>query len=55
MGSVGSIEHEMGFMLFLNNGYVSLIEGYAFGDFSTVDVNFESVDFDMKPWSLAGK
>jgi hypothetical protein len=54
-GSVGSIEHGMGFLVFLENGYVSLIEGYTYGDVSTVGVDFESVNFDMKPWSLAGE
>ena len=54
-GSVGSIAHGMGFLVFLENGYVSLIEGYTYGDVSTVGVDFESVNFDMKPWSLAGE
>jgi hypothetical protein len=53
--SVGSIEHGMGFLVFLEDGYVSLIEGYTYGDVSTVGVDFSSVDFDMKPWSLAGQ
>ena len=54
-GSVGDIEHGMGFLVFLENGYVSLIEGYTYGDVSTVGVDFESVKFGMKPWSLAGE
>ena len=54
-GSVGSIEHGMGFLVFLENGYVYLIEGYTYGDVSTVRVDFESVNFDVKPWSLAGE
>ena len=45
----------MGFLVFLEDGYVSLIEGYTYGDVSTVGVDFSSVDFDMKPWSLAGQ
>mgnify|MGYP000114844528 CR=1 FL=1 len=53
--SVGSIEHGMGFLVFIENGYVSLIEGYTYGDVSTVGVDFASVNFDMKPWSLAGE
>lgn len=52
-GSIG-IEHA-GFLVFLEDGYVSLIEGYTCGDGSTVGLDFESVDFDMKPWSLAGE
>lgn len=54
-GSVGSIEPGMGFLVFVEDGYVSLIEGYAQGDASTANVDFESVTFDMKPWSVAGK
>lgn len=54
-GSVGHIEHGMGFLAFLENGYVSLIEGYTYGDVSTVGVDFETVNFDIKPWSLAGE
>ena len=53
--SVGSIEHGMGFLVFLENGYVSLIEGYTCGDVSTEVVDFASVHFEMKPWSLAGQ
>jgi hypothetical protein len=44
----------MGFLVFLENGYVSCIEGYTYGNVSTVGVDFESVTFDVKPWSLAG-
>jgi hypothetical protein len=54
-GSVGSIQHGMGFLVFLENGHVALIEGYTHGDGSTVGLDFESVNFDMKPWSLAGE
>jgi len=53
-GAVGNIEHGMGFLLFVENGYVSLIEGYVYGDVSTVRIDFETVNFDLKPWSLAG-
>jgi predicted lipoprotein len=35
-GSVGSIEHGMGFLVFLEDGYVSLIEGYTHAGVSTV-------------------
>ena len=54
-GRVGSLEHGMGFLVFLENGCISLIEGYTYGDVSTVEVDFELVDFDVKPWSLAGE
>lgn len=53
-GSVASIEHGMGFLVFLENGYVSTIEGYAY-DGSTVGLDFETVTFDVKPWSIAGE
>ena len=53
--SIGSIEHGMSFLLFLEGGHVSLIEGYTNSGVSTVGVNFETVTFDMKPWSLAGE
>jgi hypothetical protein len=53
-GGVGSLEHQMGFLIFIEDGFVTLIEGYTNGDDSTVGVDFETVTFDIKPWSLAG-
>lgn len=53
--NVDGIDHGMGFLVFLENGYVSLIEGYTHSDVATVGVDFASVNFDMKPWSLAGE
>ena len=53
-GSVANIEHGMGFLVFLEDGYVSLIEGYTYAD-STVGLDFETVTFDVKPWSMAEK
>lgn len=53
-GSVASIPHGMGFLVFLKDGYISLIEGYTY-DGSTVDLDFETVAFDVKPWSMAGE
>ena len=44
----------MGFLIFLEDGRVSLIEGYTFGMSSTVPIDFSSVDFKLIPWSLAG-
>ena len=52
-GSVASIPHGMGFLVFLEDGYVSTIEGYTYAG-STVDLDFETVAFDVKPWSMAG-
>ena len=53
-GSVASISHGMGFLVFLEDGRISLIEGYTYDD-STADLDFENVAFDVKPWSLAGQ
>jgi hypothetical protein len=44
----------MGFLVFLEDGYVSTIEGYTY-DGSTVDIDFETVAFDVKPWNMAGE
>ena len=53
-GSVANIPHGMGFLVFLKDGYVSTIEGYTY-DGSTTELDFETVEFDVKPWSLAGE
>ena len=53
-GSVASIPQGMGFLVFLEDGHISSIEGYTY-DGSTVDLHFETVAFDVKPWSMAGE
>jgi hypothetical protein len=53
-GTIAGIKLGMGFLVFLENGRVSLIEGYSYGDESTVGIDFENVIFDLKPWSTAG-
>ena len=53
-GSVASIPHGMGFLVFLKDGHISVIEGYTY-DGSTVNLDFETVAFDVKPWSMAGE
>ena len=53
-GSVDGIEHGMGFLVFLEDGHPSVIEGYAFAAVSTNGIDFSSVSFDVKPWSTAG-
>ena len=53
-GSVASIPHGMGFLVFLEDGHICLIEGYTY-DGSTVDLDFETVAFDLKPWSVVGE
>jgi hypothetical protein len=50
--SVASISHGMGFLLFVENGYLSTIEGYTY-DGSTMGLDFKTIEFDVKPWSLA--
>ena len=53
-GSVADIPHGMGFLVFLEDGHIALIEGYTY-DGSTADLDFEMVAFEVKPWSIAGK
>ncbi len=43
----------MGFVVFLEGGHLSLIEGYCQGNDSTVGVDFAGVNFDVKPWSAS--
>ena len=50
-GTISGIEHGMGFLAFLEDGRLSLIEGHSFGDDTTVDIDFETVSFDLTPWS----
>jgi len=49
-GDVAGIQHGMGFVVFLEEGQLSLIEGYCHGDDSTMGIDFEHVAFDLKPW-----
>ena len=51
--NVEGIEHGMGFLVFLREARVYLIEGYCHGDVSTVGVDFSRVNFDLRPWSKA--
>jgi hypothetical protein len=53
-GSVNGIKDAMGFLVFLRDGKICLIEGYCQALQSTVGINFEEVSFDLKPWSEAG-
>jgi hypothetical protein len=50
-GNVLGIEHGMGFIVFLESGRLSFIEGYCNGNVSTVGFDFENATFDLKPWS----
>jgi len=54
-GDVVGIEHGMGFVVFLEGGLLSLIEGYCHGDGPTKDIDFEHVAFNLKPWSASSQ
>lgn len=41
----------MGFLVFLEDGRLSLIEGYCQAIISTVGIDFETVTFNLKPYS----
>lgn len=45
----------MCFLVFLKDGWVSLIEGYCHGDVSTVGLDFSRVEFELRPWSKAAE
>ena len=45
----------MGFIVFLKDGRVSLIEGYCHGDDSTGGLDFARLKFDLRPWSKAAE
>jgi hypothetical protein len=50
-GNVLGIEDGMGFIVFLESGRLSFIEGYCNGNVSTVGFDFKNATFDLKPWS----
>lgn len=50
---VDGLEHPMGFLIFVKEGRITLLEGYAFGYEPTTDIDFQRVIFEMKPWSEA--
>lgn len=50
-GSVNGVEDGMGFLVFLEDGRLSLIEGYCQAIISTVGIDFETVTFNLKPYS----
>jgi hypothetical protein len=49
-GSVLGIDHGMGFIVFLESGRISFIEGYTHGDVSTADFDFKKAVFGLTPW-----
>jgi hypothetical protein len=49
-GSVIGIEHGMGFIVFLREGRLWLVEGYTHGNVTTVGFDFEKAVFGLTPW-----
>lgn len=50
-GDVAGIEHGMGFIVFLTEGCISMIEGYCNGNGPTQDIDFSGSTFELWPWS----
>jgi hypothetical protein len=50
-GSVLGIEHGMGFIVFLKDGRLSMIEGYCNGGGPTTDIDFSRAVYGLMPWS----
>ena len=44
---VKGIEHFLGFVLFVRDGRMSLLEGYSFGDDSTTGLDLAALDFEV--------
>ena len=40
----------MGFIVFIEDGRLALIEGYSQAIESTVEINFATVEFDLRPF-----
>jgi hypothetical protein len=49
-GNVLGIEHGMGFIVFLREGRLWLVEGYTHGNVTTVGFDFEKAVFGLTPW-----
>ena len=47
--SIEGLVHGMGFILFMEDGYINLLEGYAFGAENTALLNLASVNFTISP------
>src|SRR5687768_5121141 len=50
-GSVNGVKEAMGFVVFLKDGRLSLIEGYCQAIDSTVEIDFATTDFNLRPFS----
>jgi hypothetical protein len=49
-GSVLGVEDGMGFIVFLTDGRLSMIEGHCNGGGPTTDIDFSRVVFGLMPW-----
>ena len=49
-GDVVGIEHGMGFIVFLKEGRISMIEGYCNGDTPTQDFDFSGSTYELRAW-----
>jgi hypothetical protein len=45
---IDGLDHGMGFILWLKEGYAQCIEGYSYGE-STTELAFETLGFDVSP------
>jgi hypothetical protein len=45
---IEGLSHGMGFILWIKEGYIDCLEGYAHGD-STTNVDWQSVTFELDP------
>ena len=52
-GNVAGIEHGMGFIVFLKDGRLSMIEGYCNAGEATAEIDFSQATFELMPWSHA--
>ncbi len=52
-GSVCGIEDGMGFIVWLDEGRLSAIEGYCNGNGPTSEIDFSCAAFELKPWPPA--
>jgi hypothetical protein len=49
-GSVLGIEHGMGFIVFLQDGRLAMIEGYCNDSVPTKDLDFSRAVYELMPW-----
>jgi hypothetical protein len=49
-GNVAGIEHGMGFIVFLKDRRLSMIEGYCNGPVSTEEIDFSQAIFTLMRW-----